>query len=211
MSMKQVINPIYFFLPFLFLMINAEVGFSQKNHIKFSLITLQKLGLSYERETSSKHSVLVHYKKYKVVYDAHKAFRNYNYKNNGARIMVEYRVYFTSKEKNKNRFYLGPNVSIGNHEISYEEIESTPFFAGPESNPELADGKTTLISNGIGLKLGYQYCRKRIVFDVGTNLTLNSPMLPIYQLELSNGELVDYKTDIIGFFPEFYVGLGFSF
>ena len=186
-------------------LITTQATIAQKNDIKVTLVTPGKLNFAYERQLSPKSSISLHYQYHDFEYA--QLFNIFNadvdYRNQGFRLLAEYRFYISEKTTALEGLYLAPNISWGKHSLNYKLKSGNAF--GSELNPQNRHAKVS--ARGLGLKIGYQQKIQRAIIDVGTNISRNSK-IKIFE---TSEKLPPFRGDVGGAYIELYLGIGYTF
>jgi len=193
---------------FIFMLLSS-FSWAQLNNMKFTKGTRGQSSFEFERATSANSSFIGGFKFYS------ENFENNNFKNKGTRMAFEYRKYLNGGTKTMNGIYLAPNISLGRHTVSYEDIPNSKigwslFSVGlslatqnanllyfPEQE-ETVTGESKVISSGM------------ITFDIGMNISKNS-IRDSKGMRVSDGTIKEYNPDIQGTDVNLYFGMGYAF
>ncbi len=203
--MKQLTQVLFHSTRFLILVCliiaSSQKVIAQKNTIKLTAMTKQKVSFSYERGIGRFASLGIG-----VIGYNHTAKGSFFfgegffgeppvYKNNGARFSTEARIYMGNNEYSLSGAYLGVSLSTGTHRLSRSDIRN----------------KALTKAEGFGLKFGWQKASGPITFDMGLNFLNNSVKKGDKGFESSSGKIQRFNVDMDGFEPELYVGIGVAF
>jgi len=177
-------------------------SFAQKNAIKMNFISFTNLAIEYERALLFNSSISIGYRKDYTLYDALNIFRDYTYTNNGNKLLLEIRIYFSKKMELNEGFYLGYGYRIGTNKLNYSSTISKQSYE--------------LISNSHGIKVGYsthpfseKYRNSYIEF--GGIFSKNSILKGSDDFILSRHNFFWPRANLASFYPELFFGFGFLF
>ena len=185
------------------LIYSADILLAQKNNIKATAISELKFSFEYERALTSKSSLLLGYRQNNTGHSLSFYGPTAPYVNQGERITLSYRYYFLQNASRLEGIYFAPIASYGHHKVKHSQ--------GCHRQNNYLSNKEKVKAIGIGLNLGTQKRWKFFDIDFGVNLTKNIVVGEIQEVRFTNGTSEKFKSDIDGFRPEIYFGIGFAF